>query len=150
MSLGSIANINAAAGSTPSFGNRKCYQLPPGGRGLAQRAIVSFFYQPRFLFDTDAILQTRDLSEGADMIMVKPSTFYLDIIRDAKEIAPSVPIAAYHVSGEFAMIHAAAEKGVFNLKDAAMENLTGIVRAGARIICTYFCEQALKEGWFDE
>lgn len=84
------------------------------------------------------------------MIMVKPSTFYLDIIRDAKEIAPHVPIAAYQVSGEFAMLHAAAKAGVFDLREAAMENLTAIVRAGARIIVSYFVEQGLKEGWWDE
>lgn len=82
--------------------------------------------------------------------MVKPATFYLDIIRDSREVAPYVPIAAYQVSGEFAMIHAAAEKGVFGLREAAMENFQSIVRAGARIIVTYFCEQALKEGWWDE
>jgi len=121
-----------AAGSAPSFGDRKAYQLPPPARGLAHRAVI------------------RDCNEGADIIMVKPATFYLDIIRDAREVAPYVPIAAYQVSGEFAMIHAAAEKGVFGLKEAAMENFQAIVRAGARIIVTYFCEQALKEGWWNE
>ena len=69
-----------AAGSCPSFGDRKCYQLPPGGRGLARRAIV------------------RDVNEGADVIMVKPASQYLDIISDAKELAKDMPIAAYMVS----------------------------------------------------
>ena len=68
-----------AAGSCPSFGDRKCYQLPPGGRGLARRAIV------------------RDVNEGADVIMVKPASQYLDIISDAKELAKDMPIAAYMV-----------------------------------------------------
>ena len=87
-----------AAGSVPSFGDRKCYQLPPGGRGLARRAI------------------TRDIDECADIIMVKPAGQYLDIISDAKEIGKNMPIAAYQVSGEFAMIHAGAKAGVFDLK----------------------------------
>lgn len=120
-----------AAGSAPSFGNRKCYQLPPSGRGLARRAIV------------------RDLDEGADVIMVKPSSAYLDIISDAKEIARNVPIATYQVSGEFAMIHAAAKAGVFDLRTMAMETFEGILRAGATIIITYFAEQMLMESWLD-
>ena len=97
-----------AAGSCPSFGDRKCYQLPPGGRGLARRAIA------------------RDVGEGADIIMVKPASSYLDIISDAKEIAKDLPIAAYQVSGEFAMIHAGAKAGVFDLKTMAFESTEGI------------------------
>jgi len=120
-----------AAGSAPSFGNRKCYQLPVGGRGLARRAIQ------------------RDLKEGADAIMVKPATWFMDIISDAKDIARDVPIACYQVSGEFAMIHAAAEKGVFDLRAAATESLDGLLRAGANIVLTYFTEQILMEGWLD-
>jgi porphobilinogen synthase len=114
-----------AAGSCPSFGDRKCYQLPPGGRGLARRAI------------------TRDINEGADIIMVKPAGLYLDIISDAKELGKDLPIAAYQVSGEFAMIHAAAKAGVFDLKSMAFESVDGILRAGANIVITYFTPEFL-------
>ncbi|CUS13461.1 unnamed protein product [Tuber aestivum] len=120
-----------AAGSAPSFGDRKCYQLPHTGRGLARRAII------------------RDLAEGADSIMVKPANAYLDIIADAAEIAKNVPVSAYQVSGEFAMIHAGAAQGVFDLKAMALESLDGILRAGATIILTYFTEAILNEGWLD-
>jgi len=109
-----------AAGSVPSFGDRKCYQLPPGGRGLARRAIE------------------RDIGEGADIIMVKPASQYLDIISDAKEIGKNLPVAAYQVSGEFAMIHAGAKAGVFDLKTMAFEATEGILRAGATIVVSYF------------
>lgn len=114
-----------AAGSCPSFGDRKCYQLPPGGRGLARRAIH------------------RDIEEGADIIMVKPASSYLDIISDAKEIGGDMPVAAYQVSGEFAMIHAAAAAGVFDIKTMAFESTEGILRAGARIVVSYFTPQFL-------
>jgi porphobilinogen synthase len=114
-----------AAGSVPSFGDRKCYQLPPGGRGLARRAM------------------TRDLAEGADILMVKPAGMYLDIISDAKEIGKDVPVAAYQVSGEFAMLHAAAKAGVFDLKTAAFESMEGILRAGATIVISYFVPEFL-------
>lgn len=119
-----------AAGSAPSFGDRKCYQLPAGGRGLARRAII------------------RDLAEGADAIMVKPSTFYLDIISDAKELARDVPICTYQVSGEYAMLHAAAEKGVVDLKTIAFEAAYGCLRAGATLVITYFTPDFLD--WLDE
>ncbi|KAK5947235.1 Aminolevulinate dehydratase [Knufia obscura] len=118
-----------AAGSCPSFGDRKCYQLPPGGRGLARRAI------------------RRDIDEGADIIMVKPASSYLDIISDAKEIAKDMPIAAYQVSGEYAMIHAGAKAGVFDLKTMAFESTEGILRAGAGIVVSYFTPEFLK--WLD-
>ncbi|KAI9891938.1 MAG: Aminolevulinate dehydratase [Vezdaea aestivalis] len=114
-----------AAGSCPSFGDRKCYQLPPGGRGLARRAIH------------------RDIGEGADIIMVKPASSYLDIISDAKEIGKDLPIAAYQVSGEFAMIHAGAKAGVFDLKTMAFESTEGILRAGATIVVSYFTPEFL-------
>ena len=114
-----------AAGSCPSFGDRKCYQLPPGGRGLARRAI------------------TRDLAEGADIIMVKPAGSFLDIISDAKEIGKDVPVAAYQVSGEFAMIHAAAKAGVFDYKTMALESMEGILRAGATIVVSYMTPEFL-------
>jgi len=114
-----------AAGSSPSFGDRKCYQLPPGGRGLARRAI------------------TRDIGEGADIIMVKPASQYLDIISDAKELGKDMPVAAYQVSGEFAMIHAGAKAGVFDLKQMAFESTEGILRAGATIVVSYFTPEFL-------
>lgn len=114
-----------AAGSCPSFGDRRCYQLPPGGRGLARRAIQ------------------RDIAEGADIIMVKPASSYLDIIRDARELATDLPIAAYQVSGEYAMIHAGAKAGVFDLKAMAFESTEGILRAGAGIVVTYFVPEFL-------
>ncbi|KNG43963.1 delta-aminolevulinic acid dehydratase [Stemphylium lycopersici] len=114
-----------AAGSVPSFGDRRCYQLPPGGRGLARRAIV------------------RDISEGADIIMVKPASQYLDIISDAKDIGKDMPIAAYQVSGEYAMIHAAAAAGVFDLRQMAEEATQGILRAGASIVVSYFTPEFL-------
>ncbi|KFH40508.1 Delta-aminolevulinic acid dehydratase-like protein [Hapsidospora chrysogenum ATCC 11550] len=114
-----------AAGSAPSFGDRKCYQLPPGGRGLARRAI------------------TRDIGEGADIIMVKPASQYLDIISDAKELGRDMPVAAYQVSGEYAMIHAGAKAGVFDLKAMAFESMEGILRAGATIVVSYFTPEFL-------
>ena len=117
--------VRDAAGSVPSFGDRRCYQLPPGGRGLARRAI------------------TRDIGEGADIIMVKPASQYLDIISDAKEIGKDMPIAAYQVSGEYAMIHAAAAAGVFDLRQMAEEATQGILRAGASIIVSYFTPEFL-------
>ena len=102
-----------AAGSAPSFGDRRCYQLPPNARGLARRAIK------------------RDLAEGADVIMVKPSSFYSDIIAEARELAQDVPVATYQVSGEYAMICAAAKAGVFDLRRMAEEALEGCLRAGS-------------------
>ncbi|KAG5648560.1 Aminolevulinate dehydratase [Asterophora parasitica] len=101
-----------AAGSAPSFGNRKCYQLPVAARGLARRAIL------------------RDVEEGADIIMVKPALPYLDIIADAGQLAADHPIACYQVSGEFAMVHAGARAGVYNLKAMAFESVESMVRAG--------------------
>ncbi|KAG6833561.1 Aminolevulinate dehydratase [Tephrocybe sp. NHM501043] len=109
-----------AAGSVPSFGNRKCYQLPVTGRGLARRAIL------------------RDVGEGADIIMVKPALPYLDIIADAGQLASDHPIACYQVSGEFAMVHAGAAAGVYDLKTMAFETVESMIRAGATLILTYF------------
>ncbi|KAJ7901987.1 hypothetical protein B0H14DRAFT_2669393 [Mycena olivaceomarginata] len=118
-----------AAGSAPSFGNRKCYQLPPGGRGLARRAIQ------------------RDAAEGADIIMVKPAMPYLDIISDAAQLTPDHPLACYQVSGEFAMVHAGAAAGVYALRDMAFESVDGMLRAGATLILTYFTPDFLD--WLD-
>ncbi|KPV77807.1 uncharacterized protein RHOBADRAFT_33998 [Rhodotorula graminis WP1] len=119
-----------AAGSVPNFGDRKCYQLPPNARGLARRAIV------------------RDAREGADFLMVKPALPYLDIMRDARELAPDVPLACYQVSGEFAMIHAGANAGVYDLKAMALESAEGFLRAGCTLILTYFTPDLLD--WLDE
>ncbi|ODQ76951.1 hypothetical protein BABINDRAFT_42608 [Babjeviella inositovora NRRL Y-12698] len=115
-----------AAGSVPCHGDRKAYQLPPSGRGLAHRAIE------------------RDLNEGADAIIVKPSTFYLDIIADAAVLAKDVPVCAYHVSGEYAMLHAAATQGVVDLRSIAFESHRGFLRAGARLIISYFTPEFLE------
>ncbi|KAF7376270.1 Delta-aminolevulinic acid dehydratase [Mycena sanguinolenta] len=118
-----------AAGSAPSFGNRKCYQLPPAGRGLARRAIQ------------------RDVAEGADIIMVKPAMPYLDILADAAQLAPDHPLACYQVSGEFAMVHAGAAAGVYDLRTMAFESVDGMLRAGATLILTYFTPDFLD--WLD-
>jgi len=120
-----------AAGSAPSFGNRKCYQLPPSGRGLARRAII------------------RDVAEGADIIMVKPAMPYLDILSEAKtSIAPDHPLACYQVSGEYAMVVAGARAGVYDLRTMAEESIDCMIRAGATLILSYFTPQFLD--WLDQ
>ncbi|KAH9060005.1 tetrapyrrole biosynthesis porphobilinogen synthase [Lactarius vividus] len=111
--------------SAPSFGDRKCYQLPPGAKGLARRALK------------------RDVAEGADIIMVKPALPYLDILADAAQLAPDYPLAAYQVSGEYAMIVAGARAGVYDLRVMAFETTESIVRAGATLILSYFTPQFL-------
>jgi porphobilinogen synthase len=114
-----------AAESTPQFGDRRSYQMdPPNAREAVHEMAL-------------------DLEEGADMLMVKPALSYLDIIRAAKENFP-VPIGAYQVSGEFSMIHAAAERGWVDLDRMMMETLTSIRRAGADIIITYFAKDAAR------
>lgn len=117
------------AGSCPGKGDRKLYQLPVGGAGLARRALV------------------RDIEEGADALIVKPSTFYLDIVSEASKICKDYPLCVYHVSGEYAMLHAAAEKGVVDLKAIAFEAHQGFLRAGARMIISYFTPEFLD--WLD-
>jgi porphobilinogen synthase len=82
--------------------------------------------------------------EGADVVMVKPAGTYLDVISDAKQIARDLPVAAYQVSGEFAMIHAGAKAGVFDLRTMAFESTEGILRAGATIVISYFTPEFLK------
>jgi porphobilinogen synthase len=82
-----------------------------------------------------------DIEEGADIIMIKPAMPYLDIIREARAVF-TIPIAAYQVSGEYSMIHAAAMKGWLDLDKIMMESLTSIKRAGADIILTYFARRA--------
>jgi porphobilinogen synthase len=107
-----------AAESPPQFGNRSSYQMDPANGDEALREVAL------------------DLEEGADIIMVKPALSYLDIIRRVKERF-GVPIAAYNVSGEFAMVKAAAQKGWVDEKRVALEILTSIKRAGADMILTY-------------
>uniref|UniRef100_A0A3Q1FB06 Delta-aminolevulinic acid dehydratase n=1 Tax=Acanthochromis polyacanthus TaxID=80966 RepID=A0A3Q1FB06_9TELE len=119
-----------AAQSKPAFGDRRCYQLPPGARGLAVRAVE------------------RDVREGADMLMVKPGLPYLDIVREVKDKFPSHPLAVYNVSGEFAMMWHGAQAGAFDLKAAVMEAMTAFRRAGADIIITYYTPQLLT--WLKE
>ncbi|PWN54116.1 putative porphobilinogen synthase [Violaceomyces palustris] len=118
-----------AVDSAPSFGNRKCYQLPPAARGLARRAVL------------------RDVDEGADIIMVKPTLPYLDIVTEARDLAPNHPLACYQVSGEFAMIHAGAKAGVYDLRTMAEETAISMVRAGATLILSYFTPEFLD--WLD-
>lgn len=114
-----------AAGSAPQFGDRRGYQMDPGNSREAMREIAL------------------DIEEGADIVMVKPALAYLDIVRQAKE-SFDVPIAAYNVSGEYAMIDAAAERGWIDRERAIMESLISIKRAGADIIITYFAKEAAK------
>ena len=115
-----------AAKSAPQSGDRKTYQMDPANSDEAIREM------------------TLDVGEGADIIMVKPALAYLDIIRRAKEEF-DLPVAAYNVSGEFAMIKAAAEKGWIDGTQAMMESLTSIKRAGADVIITYFARDAALE-----
>ena len=89
----------------------------------------------------------RDVAEGADVIMAKPAGSYLDIISDARK-SHHLPIAAYQVSGEYSMIHAAAVAGVFDLKSMAFESVEAILRAGATIVISYFTPDFLM--WLDE
>ena len=114
-----------AADSTPTFGDRKTYQMDPANRDEGMR------------------VATFDDQEGADILMVKPALSYLDIIRDLKNNFDR-PIACYNVSGEYAMIKAAAEKGWIDEKRVMMESLLSMKRAGADIIITYFAKDAAK------
>lgn len=107
-----------AAHSAPGFGDRKTYQMDYANGGEALREV----------FD--------DIEEGADIVMVKPALAYLDIIKTAAS-ETDYPIAAYNVSGEYAMVKAAAEKGWIDEKKIVMENMTAMKRAGAKIIITY-------------
>ncbi len=114
-----------AADSTPSFGDRRTYQMDPSNRDEALR-------EANF-----------DDQEGADILMVKPALSYLDIIRDVKNNFDR-PVACYNVSGEYAMIKAAAEKGWIDEEKVMMESLLSMKRAGADIIITYFAKDVAK------
>jgi porphobilinogen synthase len=115
-----------AADSTPEFGDRRGYQMDPANGAEAVR---------------EAEL---DLEEGADMLMVKPATPYLDVVRRVKD-ATGAPVAAYHVSGEYSMLKAAAANGWIEERPAVLETLTSIRRAGADAIVTYYAKEAA--GW---
>lgn len=114
-----------AADSTPSFGDRHTYQMDPANRIEALK---------------EAAL---DVEEGADILMVKPALSYLDIIRELKELH-DLPLAAYNVSGEYAMIKAAAAKGWIDGEKVMMEKLISMKRAGADLILTYHAKEAAK------
>ena len=114
-----------AAGSTPAFGDRRAYQMDPANGDEALR---------------EALL---DVQEGADVVMVKPALAYLDVIRCVKD-ATRLPIAAYNVSGEYAMVKAAAAAGALDERAAVLETLTSIRRAGADIIITYHAKDAAQ------
>lgn len=117
-----------AAGSAPRWGDRRGYQLDPGNRREALREIIC------------------DVEEGADVVMVKPALPYLDLISMANELT-HLPVAAYNVSGEYAMVKAAVRQGWVVERDAVIEILTSIKRAGARIIITYHAGEVCA--WLD-
>jgi len=118
-----------AAGSAPKFGDRRAYQMDPANRREAMREIAL------------------DLDEGADAVMVKPALAYLDVIREARQRFDA-PIAAYNVSGEYAMVKAAAANGWIEERRVVLEILTGIVRAGADFVLTYHAADAAR--WIEE
>ncbi|UTW67574.1 porphobilinogen synthase [bacterium SCSIO 12643] len=114
-----------ALDSAPGFGDKKTYQMNPANGHEAVKEILM------------------DIEEGADMVMVKPGLPYLDIVKEAKAIS-EVPVSVYQVSGEYAMIKAAAEKGWINEEQAIIESLTSLKRAGADVIATYFAKEAIR------
>ncbi|VVC77224.1 Delta-aminolevulinic acid dehydratase [Aquicella siphonis] len=119
-----------AAEGTPKFGDRRTHQMD-------------------FANVSEAIRECAlDIAEGADMLMVKPAHTYLDVIAKVKQAYPALPLGAYHTSGEFAMIKAAAQKGWLDERSAAIEILTSIRRAGADFIITYFAKEAAA--WLNE
>ncbi len=115
-----------AAQGAPQFGDRKSYQMDPAnGREALREAAL-------------------DLEEGADMLMVKPAMNYLDVIYRLKEHYPDVPLCAYQVSGEYAMIKMAAKQGLINEKEAILESLLSIKRAGADFIISYYAKDIAR------
>ena len=114
-----------AAQSAPEFGDRRAYQMdPPNAREAMREAKL-------------------DYSEGADILMVKPATVYLDVLKMVRDRF-DVPLAAYHVSGEYALIKAAAQRGWIDEERVMLETLTSIKRAGADIILTYYAREAIR------
>jgi porphobilinogen synthase len=114
-----------ALDSAPGFGDKKTYQMDYANRTEAVKEVLM------------------DIEEGADIVMVKPALSYLDIIREVKNVS-EVPVSAYNISGEYAMIKAAAKMGWINEEKAILETLTSIKRAGADLIATYFAKDAMK------
>jgi porphobilinogen synthase len=114
-----------AADSTPSFGDRRTYQMDPANSREAMREVAL------------------DIAEGADIVMVKPALAYMDLIRMVRD-SFDVPVATYNVSGEYAMVKAAAERGWIDEDRVVDETLTGFARAGADIIITYFAKDYLR------
>ncbi len=115
-----------AAESPPKFGDRKSHQMDPAnGREALREAAL-------------------DIQEGADILMVKPALPYLDILQRVRQAFPDMPLAAYNVSGEYAMLKAAAANGWLDEKTVVLEALTGIKRAGAELILTYHAKEAAR------
>lgn len=114
-----------ALDSAPGFGDKKTYQMDPANRVEAIREVIM------------------DVEEGADIVMVKPALSYLDIIREVKNTV-DVPVSCYNISGEYAMIKAAAQMGWIDENKAIIETLTSMKRAGADMIATYFAKQAVE------
>ncbi len=120
-----------AAESAPRSGDRRGYQMDPAApAGQAVREVEL------------------DLAEGADLVMVKPALAYLDIIRLVSERFPGVPLAAYNVSGEYSMVKAAAARGWLDERTVVLEMLTGMVRAGAQVLLTYWAKDVAR--WLEE
>lgn len=119
-----------AAEGAPQFGDRKTYQMDPANAKEALREVKL------------------DIAEGADMLMVKPALSYLDIIHQTKQLFPEIPLCAYQVSGEYAMIKAAAQNGWVDEQKIALETLLSIKRAGADFIITYFAKDVAS--WLSE
>jgi porphobilinogen synthase len=115
-----------AAEGAPKFGDRRSYQMDPANGNEALREAE------------------QDVAEGADMLMVKPASLYLDVIYRVKQQFPSIPMSAYHVSGEFAMIKAAAANGWIDEKRVVLESMLSLKRAGADFIFTYFAKDLAR------
>jgi porphobilinogen synthase len=118
-----------AAQSAPAFGDRRAYQMDPANGREALREVLL------------------DIEEGADLVMVKPAGPYLDVIARVRDIV-TVPVVAYHVSGEYSLIKAASERGWVDERAAVIESLTGILRAGADLIITYYAPDVCR--WLSE
>ena len=119
-----------AADSAPAFGDRRTHQMDPANAREALR---------------EAAL---DVEQGADLLMVKPAVAYLDVVRQIRDAFPGRPVGAYHVSGEYAMLKAAAARGWLDERRAVLETLTGLRRAGADVLITYYALDAAR--WLAE
>lgn len=115
-----------AACSTPAFGDRRAHQMDPANAREAVREAL------------------QDIREGADAVMVKPAGMYLDVVRAIRDAQPGVPLAAYQVSGEYAMLHSAIRHGWLDERGAVTESLLSIRRAGADMVITYFASRAAR------